>query len=310
MCRVVAQQDLEARTLHAVLRPHKVAALGEWRLAVVLDPDNGDAVSPAADHDVVVQEQSPAHVALAADKLGKVGLARLLRRPVVITHIVMVAQDGDNAVTGMQPGEFGAERDEFFGVVVHQVAREGNQVGLLRVHSLDNAPHGLRMRGEGAYMQVAHLHDAIAVECRRQVGRGIRNLPHFEGIGAKCITIEHRPAQQQSHDKAETVGSPPHDRPPAGTPGQRNEREDRLGHRHGQQDDEVESFPENLRVAETFKQHEPQCGQGQQGVRRPKQPALQAVMEQLPVNIKRREHQQDHKQEGNAQNHKSSVEGE
>ena len=190
MCRVVAQQDLEARTLHAVLRPHKVAALGKWRLAVVLDPDNGDAVSPAADHDVVVQEQSPAHVALAADKLGKVGLARLLRRPVVITHIVMVAQDGDNAVTGMQPGEFGAERDEFFGVVVHQVAREGNQIGLLRVHSLDNAPHGLRMRGEGAYMQVAHLHDAIAVECRRQVGRGIRNLPHFEGIGAKGFRAE------------------------------------------------------------------------------------------------------------------------
>ena len=154
-------------------------------------------------------------------------------------------------------------------MIVHEVARKDDQVWMLRVHGLDHSPHGLRMRSESAHMQVAHLYDAIAVESRRQVGRGIRRFPHFEGISAKGVTVEHRPTQQQGYDEAKTVGSPPDDRPPTGTSGQRNKCEDRFGHRHGQQDNKVESFPENLRVAESFEQHEPQCGQGQQDVRRP-----------------------------------------
>ena len=70
---------------------------------------------------------------------------------------------------------------DLLGTLVLQIAREDHHVGILRIDGFDNLlQHGLPVADVGAYMGIAEVHDAVAVEGCRHCRPGIAHLDHLE----------------------------------------------------------------------------------------------------------------------------------
>ena len=184
---------------------------------------------------VFVEQQAPAHGALAVLQLPHVGLARLVGGPGVVEHVIVIAHDGNDAVGGTEAAQDGFKLCELGGVVVYQVACEGYQVGPLRVDRVDNAAGQLGLTVNGAQMEVGKLHNAISVEGSGDGGRGKRNLRGVDFLITAEKTEEQGGKQRQGENAAGDVESCAH---PPEAPQQRAEEREERPERFGDDDAE------------------------------------------------------------------------
>ena len=129
MTGVVAEQDLE----HACCACHRFrqsGMVGERWTAAVFYPYQGDAVVLLMELDMAVVQKCPSHPGLFGFEAVQLCLLLLGSVPFDIGGIVVVAQYGIHAVFGFQLGEDRDKGIQFAGEVVHQIAREDDEVWL------------------------------------------------------------------------------------------------------------------------------------------------------------------------------------
>ncbi len=112
----------------------------------------------------------PVEMAMAADAQG------------VADGKIMIAQDGVDAVRGLQPAENPGDLLDVAKTLVDEIACENDDIGALGQGEID----GLGEIGRGdlaAAVKIGHLHDAEAVEQGRQIGNGDEVLVELQPGG-------------------------------------------------------------------------------------------------------------------------------
>ena len=187
MMRIVGKEHLEAVLVHSLHRLSQVAAIGKWRLTGILHAHDGDGSHAMTHHMMGVHQLLPPQSLLIIEEQSVI-LAQGSERMVGgIFAIVMIAPDGVDAVIGMQLAQYLDVGLHLGGIIVHQVAREENQIWVLAirlVHHLLHKVPALATLGIRAQVEIGELHQAVAVEIRRQVGRGKGNMLHLQSLPA------------------------------------------------------------------------------------------------------------------------------
>ena len=164
---VVAQQDTE-HSLGTCRCFGQVGILWEGWIAVVLYPNHSNAVVASMQDIMLVFHEFPPHVNLLFLQMFLVQLFISGLCPTEIVAIVVVAQDGINAIGGMQLTQYIYKLIYLFRALVHQVASKANHIALLFIYKLYHLLDNAWTLMETARVDVGYLHDAIAVEGCRQ----------------------------------------------------------------------------------------------------------------------------------------------
>ena len=173
----------------------------EAAFAVVLHASDDDAGRVALQLVVAIPQQMPPHVAVDG-----VGVSQLFGNGerVVLVHIhgiVMVAEDGHHPVGGLQLREQVLALIDLIDTDVLQVAGEDDEIGVLGIDAVDGAPQVAL--GHGAYVGVAELHDAVAVEGRRQVGTAEHLLSDHQLLRTDIAAIGPPEATDESDENCD-----------------------------------------------------------------------------------------------------------
>ena len=187
----MAEQDAE----HAVGALHGVgeasAADGSvGTAALVLDTDDGQAVAAASDEGVAVHEDAPSELLLlVADEEADERIAPLGRDVAGIGVVVVVAQHAEHAVAGAEAGEGLPEVEQFAEVERDEVAGEDDEVGLEGVNRVGNLLQASGVTLPSVGVEVADLHDAVAVERRWQSAAAQLDLLDLEAEAPDPVPV-------------------------------------------------------------------------------------------------------------------------
>ena len=110
----------------------------------------------------------PAHFPFHAQELAEAFGTFAGRVDRGIGHVVVVAQDGHDAVLRPQPREGFHKRCGLLGRGVYQVAREDDEVRLLPVHAVHHLRHKVRVARVGTQVEVRDLYNLVALEALGQ----------------------------------------------------------------------------------------------------------------------------------------------
>ena len=162
---------------------------------------------------MVVVEQPPAGSRLQVAQGLAVGHFGFLVVPGHIVVIVVVAQHREYAVGRMQAGQQVAVGQGLAGLAAHQVAREADHVGIQGIDGLDLFLDDGGVPVVGAQVGIAPLHDAVAVEGVRQVGKFQFHLFHLKRARSDDSPPPHHAEHQRCHNEG-TQGRPAPFHPP------------------------------------------------------------------------------------------------
>ena len=117
---------------------------------MIFQSDNGNRIVAAVKNEILVEQELPAHIAFLLLELTNSGEALGRAVPMEISQIVMIPHNAHYAIPRLELAEDVAERLYLSNVIVHQVAREDNQVWLLRIDAVDDLLHHILMVAESA----------------------------------------------------------------------------------------------------------------------------------------------------------------
>src|SRR3712207_2667144 len=162
----------------------------ERRPTVVLCSGYHQRIAPAMHRGVLVHEQLPAQRTYRVLHL-KLHASLRLGRSFYISAIVMVTQNGKDTVGGMQLRKHSGMRIDVGRLNVLQVASKAYHVGMLRIDAVDVATKHMGIRLiERTYMRIGEMHDAIALERGRKIGKIQVDMLHFEPMYAPRKAID------------------------------------------------------------------------------------------------------------------------
>ena len=173
---VVAEKDDKEAT-GAVEGVGELSCGGEVaRGGDVFDAGNREGVGATAEDGMAVEQHLPAHALFQIDDM------LLSVRLVAVGAVVVVADDGEDAVGGLELAEDGTGVGQFVGLERHDVAGEGDKVGLEGVGLVDATLQGAVAVtvGEGVY--VGELHNLVAVEGGGEGGEGYFDTAYLAGV--------------------------------------------------------------------------------------------------------------------------------
>ena len=172
---------------------------------MIFQSDNGNRIVAAVKNKILVEQELPAHIAFLLLELTNSGEALGRAVPMEISQIVMIPHNAHYAIPRLELAEDVAERLYLSNVIVHQVAREDNQVWLLRIDAVDDLLHHILMVAESAEMEVGDERDAVAFELWRNRRMSKRKLFRLYALIPQCETIEHK-YETECSDKVRANG--------------------------------------------------------------------------------------------------------
>ena len=177
--------------------------------SLVLGAYDGNAVRCVMQDKMFVKKQMPAKVvALEIDELQTVLLALQGVETTIVDAVVVVAENGEDTVSGLEFGEGWHEGNESVVAKGNEVAGEANHVGILLVDDVYNGIEKLGLVLEAFEMEVGDVDDAIAVEGLGQRAVMIVPLDDFVAPSAKEIAVgvkDYPTDRQYDSCKAETT---------------------------------------------------------------------------------------------------------
>lgn len=147
-------------------------------------------------------------VALQIDELQTVLLALQGVETTIVDAVVVVAENGEDTVSGLEFREGWHEGNESVVAKGNEVAGEANHVGILLVDDVYNGIEKLGLVLEAFEMEIGNVDDAIAVEGLGQRAVMIVPLDDFVAPSAKeiAVGIKYYPTDRQYDScKAETT---------------------------------------------------------------------------------------------------------
>ena len=155
-------------------------------------------------HPVLVDKQPPSHGALACHYFGK-PLCRTLAAfvPLDIRAVVVVAQNRHHPVVCFQPAQGFLCGIQLVGRNGDNVPSKGYQVSIKAVDLLHHPLQGACTVAERARVNVAQLHDAVAVECLGQIVEG-----HLDSIDTHAVSLNQNAVAHQQHRHRQRKQSP------------------------------------------------------------------------------------------------------
>lgn len=147
-------------------------------------------------------------VALQIDELQTVLLALQGVETTIVDAVVVVAENGEDTVSGLELREGWHEGNESVVAKGNDVAGEANHVGILLIDDVYNGIEKLGLVLEAFEMEVGDVDDAIAVEGLGQRAVMIVPLDDFVAPSAKeiAVGVKYYPADRQYDScKAETT---------------------------------------------------------------------------------------------------------
>ena len=189
--RIVLQQYLEITVIQATICTGKVAPFLANAVPKILGTNQHHLLFTTLDEGIVIVEQMPACCLLQVTQGLAVCEFGLLIIPRHIIVIVVVAQDGENAIRSMQCCQQIAIGKSLIGLTTHQVTRETDHIGMQGIDGIDLFLNNSSTAVIGAQVGITPLHNAVTVKDLGQTVELQFHLTHLERARSDNRTPPH-----------------------------------------------------------------------------------------------------------------------